>query len=502
MKQPDWEEWEQSEFTQLEQYKRQKMFGNPGPLPDTNITYSVLPMIWVYVIKTDGRKKARCVANGASHFKGTITLANTYAACLDQSACRLFWAIAAIKCKKVYGSDAVNAFAEAPPPIAPLYLKVDNAYKNWYMKTQNIQLPQDTYVQVLQAIQGHPESPRLWQQHIDKILSKIGFTSTTHEPCIYTLHTPTETIYMLRQVDDFAIACDDQSTAMFYWDQIDKHLKEPLKRETGLIKRHNGIDIDQNEHGIKMYCQTYLEKILATKTFDMTVTKNKPIPILSENTHIRELESTKGPTDSQGQQEFIKEHGFKYRNTTGELIFAMVTCREDISYPVLKLSQFNNSPAKCHAEAIKNVYRYLSMTLTEGITFWRPTPANDLPRTPLPVIDDGSYKVILPPESSDPQIAYCYTDSDWANDTSSRKSVSGTTIMIGGGSIIYKTVLQRTVALSSTEAEFYSLTEAGKLVLYIRLVLKELGITQQNATTLYEDNRGDRKSTRLNSSHP
>ena len=138
MKQPDWEEWEQSEFTQLEQYKRQKMFGNPGPLPDTNITYSVLPMIWVYVIKTDGRKKARCVANGASHFKGTITLANTYAACLDQSACRLFWAIAAIKCKKVYGLDAVNAFAEAPPPVAPLYLKVDNVYKNWYMKTQNI----------------------------------------------------------------------------------------------------------------------------------------------------------------------------------------------------------------------------------------------------------------------------------------------------------------------------------------------------------------------------
>ena len=257
LQRPDWLDWEASECLQLDQYERQNMFGPPGPIPTDVIKYSILPMIWVYLIKVDGRKKARCVANGAPHLKGTITLANTYAAYLEQAACRLFWAIAAIKNTLVFGSDAANAFAEAPPPKSPLFLKVDAAYRNWYFKKTGISLPENTYVRVLQAIQGHPESPRLWNLHIDSILLKMGFHPTTHEPCIYIKYTPTETIYLLRQVDDFAIACDSKSTATFYWDELDKFLKEPLKRESDLLTRHNGIDIVQSSHGIKMHCALF-----------------------------------------------------------------------------------------------------------------------------------------------------------------------------------------------------------------------------------------------------
>ena len=230
LKRTDWSDWEQSEFLQLDQYEQQNMFGDPGPLPTDSSDFSVLPMIWVYLIKTDGRKKARCVANGAPHLKGTITLAATYAACLDQAACRLFWAIAAIKNKKVFGADAQNAFAEAPPPKSPLYLKTDEAFRNWWHNKHNESLPRDTYVRVNQAIQGHPESPRLWQLHIDGILRKLGFTPTTHEPCIYVKYTSTETVYFLRQVDDFAIACDDHETATSAWNDLDNHLKAALKR--------------------------------------------------------------------------------------------------------------------------------------------------------------------------------------------------------------------------------------------------------------------------------
>ena len=490
LKRSDWKEWEKAEALQMDQYVRQNMFGKPGPLPQDKSNLSVLPMIWVYLIKVDGRRKARCVANGAAHFQGTVTLSQTYATCIDQSACRLFWAIAAIKGKLVFGSDAIKAFAEAPPPKCPLYLRVDIAYRHWYKNKYNISLPSDSYVQVHHAIQGHPESPRLWQLHIDNILKKIGFQATTHEPCIYVLYTQTETIYMLRQVDDFAIACDKQSTAIHYWDCLDKYLKEPLKREKGLMTRHNGIDIVQTQDAITLHCATYLKKIMSSKTFDMTLPKDKPIPMLSDNAYMRMLESTKGPQDTETKRSFEHTNGFKYRNATGELIFAMIICRPDISFPVLKLSQFNNSHAQCHADAIKVVYRYLNATKEEGITFWRPAPVNDLPYTPRPDIHDSNYTVFIPPENGLAQTMYCYTDSDWANNSTTRKSVSGTCIMLGGGAIIYKTIVQRTVALSTTEAEFYSLTDAGKLVLYVRLVLADLNIEQKNATKIYEDNRG------------
>ena len=488
--QPDWKDWEASEWLQLDQYDRQNIFSKPGPLPTDIKDYSILPMIWVYLIKVDGRKKARCVANGAPHLKGTITLANTYAACLEQAACRLFWAIAAIKNKLVFGSDAVNAFAEAPPPKSPLFLKIDEAYRNWFYHKTGVLLPDNTYVRVLQAIQGHPESPRLWNLHIDSILLKMGFTSTTHEPCIYIKFTPTETIYLLRQVDDFAVACDDKATATKCWDEMDTYLKEPLKRESGLISRHNGIDILQSKHGIKMSCQTYLTKILQTKTFDMTIAQHKPLPLNSDKKYILSLETDVGSTDPQMQQKIENTAGFKYRNATGELIFAMITCRADIAFPVIKLTQYNSNPGLSHFEAVQQVFRYLSATINDGITFWRPTPHQTLPTVSLPTPEHDNHKLYIPNEAKSSTTAYGYSDSDLAGDTNTRKSVSGVTIKFGGGAVVYKTILQRTIALSSTEAEFYALTEAGKLVLYIRHVLKDVHIEQTQPTTIYEDNRG------------
>ena len=62
--------------------------------------------------------------------------------------------------------------------------------------------------------------------------------------------------------------------------------------------------------------------------------------------------------------------------------------------------------------------------------------------------------------------------------------------MMAGATIVYKTILQRTVALSSTEVEFYALSEAGKLTLYVGSILDDLGISQHEATPTYEDNQG------------
>ena len=96
IKQDDWKQWESAEKDQLDLYETQKMFSKPTKLPNQH-GINVLAMIWVYLIKTCGRKKARCVANGNPHQKGSVTLANTYAACLEQAGARIFWATCAAK---------------------------------------------------------------------------------------------------------------------------------------------------------------------------------------------------------------------------------------------------------------------------------------------------------------------------------------------------------------------------------------------------------------------
>lgn len=66
------------------------MFGKPMRRPPNS---NVLPLIWTYLIKTDGTKKASCVCNGSPSRRGSVTLAHTYAAALDQIGARNFWAI-------------------------------------------------------------------------------------------------------------------------------------------------------------------------------------------------------------------------------------------------------------------------------------------------------------------------------------------------------------------------------------------------------------------------
>ena len=57
--------------------------------------------------------------------------------------------------------------------------------------------------------------------------------------------------------------------------------------------------------------------------------------------------------------------------------------------------------------------------------------------------------------------------------------------------MIYRSRFQRTVSMISTEAKYIAAAESGKLVLYMRSMLNELGIEQEPTTTLYEDNAGD-----------
>ncbi len=82
---------------------------------------------------------------------------------------------------------------------------------------------------ILPTMQGHPESPRLWEKHADAILRELGLTPTVHEPCLYSGKIDGKRVIFKCQVDNFAIAAPDKQTADILLDMIDDKLKIPLK---------------------------------------------------------------------------------------------------------------------------------------------------------------------------------------------------------------------------------------------------------------------------------
>ena len=60
--------------------------------------------------------------------------------------------------------------------------------------------------------------------------------------------------------------------------------------------------------------------------------------------------------------------GFSYRQAIGELIYALVTCRPDISFACIKLSQYSAKPASIHFNTVRRIYQYLHASMPHDAT--------------------------------------------------------------------------------------------------------------------------------------
>lgn len=489
----DWDEWLQSEWKQLNQYEDQQMFEHPSEIPKGA---NVLCLLWVYLIKLCGTKKSRCVCNGSQRMRGTVTLGETYAQSLEQTAARIFWAIVAILNLIAIGADASNAFAEAPPPKAPLYVRVDAQFRQWWTECKNRPpIPAGYGLRVKRALQGHPESPRLWANLIDSIIQKLGLKPCVHEPCLYYANQfdgKNMEVLILRQVDDFAVACKNKEDAETIISRINSHMSIEVKM-LGLIERFNGMDISQTKWYVKLSNRTYIRKILENKQHILTSKYHTyPLPMHVDSEFAKQIEMDE-PLSEHELKQVEKEFGFSYRQGIGEILYALVTCRLDVSFALIKLSQYSTKPARIHFEAVAALYNYLHATENDGIYYWRTSSRQDLPEGIFPSCKHDQIEIDT---NNNPLLQYNakqligMVDSDFAADRQHRKSVSGIVLRLAGGTIVGKTRFQEIIAQSSTEAEFIAAADAGKMILYVRSILEQVGMPQYEATILYEDNQG------------
>jgi hypothetical protein len=197
------------------------MFGQPCPRPLQGSKTFVLPWVWTYLYKIDpitlkDTAKSHGTCNGGSRHGKVVTLAETYAACVEQPIHCLAWAITAGINHIAIGCDVSNAFAEAPHPSIPFFMEVDAQFLDWWVNCLgNNPIPLGWVIPILRNLQGHPEAPCLWHKHIIGILmDKLGFDHTPHEPCLYFKHHPEHgLILILQQVDDFLISTKNWAIA-------------------------------------------------------------------------------------------------------------------------------------------------------------------------------------------------------------------------------------------------------------------------------------------------
>jgi hypothetical protein len=486
MQSKSWDKFHASEWTQLNKCDKQTMFGKPCPRPlDPDVV--VLPWVWTYLYKIDpvtleDVEKSRGTCNGGTrHGK------------VEQPAHRLTWALIAALNYVGLRCDVSNAFAEAPPPNKPFYMVADAQFCDWWENCLgNPPLPRGYVIPILRNLQGHPEAPRLWHKHINGILlTKMGFQHTTHKPCLYFKHHETHgLLIVLRQVDDFIIGAKSMDLCLEIKQQIQDNMVN-LLNQLGIIKRFNGLDIQQTRDYIKISYPTYIDKIVEHHGWQNEMTANLPLPMRNDSVYQANMELSYGPDDIKEQQELERQMGSSYRQAIGELIFEMTICRLDILPAVIKLlSQYSHTPAKCHYQAAKAVFVYLYATKVDGIYYWRPSARLDLPQEDLPVTVASPDKLKDYMDMDGPLRTKGASDSTWGNDQRHCRSTGGVVFLLAGGAVYYWTRLQAKVAQSSTEAEFGFMTDAGRAALYTQSIMEELQLEQTLPTQIKVDNRG------------
>jgi hypothetical protein len=67
---------------------------------------------------------------------------------------------------------------------------------------------------------------------------------------------------------------------------------------------------------------------------------------------MKALQTDDADPDPIAQRNLEKKMGFSYRSGIGQLVYAMVCCRPDLSFATVKLSQHNTCPGKIHFEGV------------------------------------------------------------------------------------------------------------------------------------------------------
>ncbi|XP_073136904.1 secreted RxLR effector protein 161-like [Henckelia pumila] len=144
-----------------------------------------------------------------------------------------------------------------------------------------------------------------------------------------------------------------------------------------------------------------------------------------------------------------------YYNAVGSIMYMMVSTRPDITYGLGLVSRFMSKPSREHWKAIQWLLRYLKGTKQLKLQYSKHAALS-------------TYEVT----------GYC--DSDYVADLDKRMSISGYVFAFGGNIVSWKSNLQNVVALSTTEAEYISLTEAVKEGLWISGFVTEMGFDQSS----------------------
>ena len=415
-------------------------------------------------IKPDGtfdKLKARAVVSGDQMIQG-VHYSAVFTPTPSLTAGKIIQGLAVKDNLFRFGADVDQAFtaAEKDQDVQTVAVRMPEGMRKYNAEGQEL------YGILQRNLYGTPDAPLMWARCFsafmhDEMGKEEGWAveHMANEPCLWKVIIEGRITWMVVHVDDIDGAAQDPRDA--------KAILEKMQKKFGISviepKYMLGIqrDIHTDEQGVRwleMSQAAYCED--AWKEWGhFRGTKKAPVKP-ADGLKFTDNDGNIIVPDAK-EYEAVTKRG--YRKLVGTLLWPARNAYPIISYAVVQLCRAMEKPSEKAWESCLHCLHYLYENRHEGIQF----------RSDASPIPD------------------CYYDSGHLQDRVDYKSFYGYVIVFMGAPIHWVSKKHQHVGESSAEDEYMALNHAGKMVVWLRNLFKEMGLGElvSKPTLMLGDNK-------------
>ena len=306
--------------------------------------------------------------------------------------------------------------------------------------------------QLLKAMNGTREASKRWQEFVEGTVTAAGFLSVKNVSGLY--YHPEWMVTLSCHGDDFLAEGLPQDL-----NRLDELMQEnfEVKILPRIGPKDSGGEVSEGKHLSRMI--KWDESLPGfTWEADPKYVKELVNSMGLEGCKGFDTPSSKdcGKGDRRAEELLSSEEAKEFRSLSGTALYLSLD-RPSIQFAMSEISSGMSSPTRLHWLKLKRLVRYLAKYPTEIWKF-------ELQDTPT------EYNV--------------YTDSDWASDRETRRSMSSYAEKFGEHLIETSCAKQTVIALSSGEAEFYALSRGAASGLMSQQIYQAIGFGNLNLVLL------------------
>ena len=396
----------------------------------------VIDSKWVFKRKEEGngkiRFKARLVIRGFKD-KEKYDLTETYAPVSRTPLVRCILSIAAKYNLPLHQMDVKTAFLNGVL-TKPVYMEIPEGYGlNLEKGEKNLE---GKVCKLNKALYGLRVSPKRWYIKFNEVMKKMNFEKYELEPCLYTFRCKDKFVFLLLYVDDLLILgnCSDKIL------ETKRRLKTEFEMvDMGSPTKFLGMEIHRDDKCLKISQSKYVTSLLTKYCMNDAYTVRSPM-----------IKAEDGKT-CKGNWAEKKLGGEKknsnkstFREIVGSLLYLANSTRPDISFAVNLLCRCQSNPANIDWERAHRILQYLKGTVDLGLSF-----------------------------NSKGEGIELFTDASLGTNED-KSSTTGVLVKLFGNTIIWISKKQKTIALSSAEAEYIAMSEGTKEIMSLLSLIQRI----------------------------